>query len=189
MAEIFLCKQGKALIPYTDSDAEAVSKLKNEQIYKADIVAPRNLQFHRKLFALLNLAYEYWQPDSMVSEVEKQTVSNLKKYMAHHGVTSEAIDALCYGFLQHLESHRQEYDTGKDFETFREYVTVKAGFFQTVVTPSGLRKVPKSISFAKMDEADFSNYYRQVLNVCWQLCLHRVFENQQQLAEQLLRFE
>ena len=125
----------------------------------------------------------------MVSEIEKQTVSNLKKYMAHHGVTGEAIDALCLGFVQHLENHRQEYDTGKDFESFREYVTVKAGFFQMVTTPSGLRKVPKSISFAKMDEADFSNYYRQVLNVCWSLCLHKVFENQDQLAESLLRFE
>ena len=45
----------------------------------------------------------------------------------------------------------------KDFESFREYVTVKAGFFQMVATPSGLRKVPKSISFAKMDEVDFAN--------------------------------
>lgn len=189
MAEIYLLRQGKSLIPANDSDAETLQKLKHGQIYKADIVAPRNLQFHRKLFALLNLAYEYWKPDSMVSEVEKSTVGNLKKYMAHHGVTGEAIDALCHGFLQHLENHRQDYETAKDFETFREYITVKAGFFQMAATPAGLRKVPKSISFAKMDDADFANYYRQVLNVCWQLCLHRIFDNQEQLAEQLLRFE
>lgn len=176
-------------MPAHDSDLEQLQKFKHGTIYKADVVAPRNLQFHRKLFALLNLAYEYWQSDSMVSEVERQAVCNLKKYMAHHGVTGEAIDALCYGFLQHLESHRQEYQTGKDFDSFREYVTVKAGFFQMVATPSGLRKIPKSISFAKMDEVDFSNCYRQILNVCWQLCLHRVFDNQEQLAEQLLRFE
>lgn len=189
MSEIYLVRQGKSLIAAHDSDAEAIQKLKHGTVYKADVVAPRNIKFHRKLFALLNLAYEYWQPDSFVSEVEKNTVTNLKKYMAHHGVTGEAIDALCHGFLRHLKQHRQDYDAAKDFETFREYVTVKAGFFQMVATPAGLRKVPKSISFAKMDEVDFANYYTEVLRVCWQLCLHRVFDNQQQLAEQLLRFE
>ena len=189
MSEIFLVRQGKSLLPANDSDHELLQKLKHGQVYKADIVAPRNLRFHRKLFALLNLTYEYWQPESLVSEVETQTVNNLKKYMAHHGVTGEAIDALCHGFLQHLENHRQEYESAKNFETFREYVTVKAGFFQMVATPAGLRKIPKSISFAKMDDVDFSNFYKQVLSVCWQLCLHKIFENQQQLAEQLLRFE
>lgn len=189
MTKIYMMRQGNSLVPAEDSDLEAVQKLKHGEIYCNDVTAPRNLKFHRKLFALLNLTFDYFQPESMVSEIEKQTVSNLKKYMAHHGVTNEAIDALCHGFVQHLENHRQEYETGKDFESFREYVTVKAGFFQMVATPSGLRKVPKSISFAKMDEADFASYYRQVLNVCWQLCLHRVFDNQEQLAENLLRFE
>lgn len=189
MAEIFLCRQGDALIAASESGVEVIKGLRYGEVYRADIKQPRNYEFHKKLFALLNISFEHWQPDSMVSEIEKQTVSNLKKYMAHHGVTGEAIDALCHGFVQHLENHRQEYDTGKDFESFREYVTVKAGFFQMVATPSGLRKVPKSISFAKMDEVDFANYYRQVLNVCWSLCLNKVFTNQDQLAESLLRFE
>ena len=189
MAKIYMTRQGNSLIPVGDSDFEAVQKLKRGEIYSSEVTAPRNIKFHRKLFALLNLTFDYWQPESMVSEIEKQTVTNLKKYMAHHGVTGEAIDALCHGFVQHLENHRQEYSTGKDFESFREYVTIKAGFFNAVATPSGLRKVAKSISFAKMDDVDFANCYKQILNVCWQLCLHKVFENQEQLAESLLRFE
>lgn len=189
MAKIYMMRQGNSLVPVDDSDLEAVQKLKHREIYCNDVTAPRNLKFHRKLFALLNLTFDYFQPESMVSEIEKQTVSNLKKYMAHHGVTGEAIDALCVGFVKHLESHRQDFGTGKDFESFREYVTIKSGFFNIVSTPSGLRKVPKSISFAKMDEVDFANYYKQVLSVCWSLCLHRIFENQEQLAESLLRFE
>lgn len=189
MAEIYLMRQGKGLMPVNDSDADAVQKLKHGLVYKADVVAPRNLKFHRKSFALLNLAFEYWEPESMVAEVERETVTRLQSYFVKHGISEDATAALCQGFIAELESHRAEYDTGKDFETFRAYVTVKAGFFNLVNSPAGPRKVPKSISFAQMDDVEFANYYRQILNVCWHICLHRVFDNQEQLAEQLLRFE
>lgn len=189
MPDIYLIKQGRALLPVNDSDAEAIDKLKRGEVYKAAVTAPRNLKFHRKTFALLNLAFSYWQPQSLVSEVETRTVENLKSYMAAHGVTGEAIDALCTGFLAHLNKARQDHESAKDFESFREFVTVKAGFFRVVDTPAGRRKVAKSISFAQMDEVDFGEFYKQLLNVCWLICLNSVFENQEQLAAALLEFE
>lgn len=189
MPEIFLVKQGKALIPENDSDAEAVKKLKNGQTYKADVVAPRNLKMHRKFFALLNLTFEYWEPETLVAEVERSTVQRFGQYLTNHGVSAEAVSALKSGFLHELEFNRQESGAEKDFDSFRAWVTVKAGFYHLIKSPSGIRKIPKSISFAQMDDADFNNFYRQVLNVCWQLCLHRVFTNQDELAKQLLEFE
>lgn len=189
MAEIYLIKQDKALLPAADSDAEAISKLKNGGVYKADVVAPRNLRFHRKTFALLNLTYSFWEPDTLISQVEVETVEKLRQYMAFHGVSGEAIDSLCVGFIKHLEADRQNYPGDKCFNSFREWITVKSGFYNIVKTPSGLRKVAKSISFAQCDQVDFGNFYKALMNSCWALCLNRVYESQDELAKQLLEFE
>lgn len=189
MAEFWIVRQGDSLYAANESDLHEIRKLPIGKPIKNNAVVPRNLQFHRKSFALLNLAFEYWKPATMVSEVERQTVESLKRYMAHHGVSGEAIDALCLGFINHLDARRDHAECCKDFDSFREYVTVKAGFFKMISSPAGPRRVAKSISFAAMDGADFDNYYRQILNVCWQLCLHSVFQDQEQLADQLLRFE
>jgi len=189
MTEIYLVKQGKALLPAADSDAEAIAKLKNGGVYKADVVAPRNLKFHRKTFALLNLTFEYWQPESMVAEVERANTDRFCRYLVNHGVSLNAVYALKAGFLNELEFNRQHSEAGKDFESFRAWITVKAGFFNLINSPDGPRKVPKSISFAQMDDVEFSDFYRQILNVCWELALHKIFNNQDELAKQLLEFE
>lgn len=55
-------KQGVYLAPY-DSQTEAWLSAKPDGVYvEADITAPRNARFHRKFFALLNVAYEFWEP-------------------------------------------------------------------------------------------------------------------------------
>lgn len=189
MAELFVIRKGDALYPADSESVDALRKLGLGKELKADVKQPRNLKFHKKAFGLLNLAFSYWEPKTLVSEVETRTVDNLKNYMAKHGVSGEAIDALCSGFLSHMHDNRIHYETAKDFDSFREWITVKAGFFHFVQTPAGPRKVAKSISFAQMDEVDFSNYFKAILDQCWILCLHSVYESQEQLANQLLNFE
>lgn len=189
MPDVHVVKTGKALIPATDADAETIAKLKNGSTYKASIVAPRNLRFHRKLFSLLNLTFEYWQPESMVMEIERATVARFCKYLINHDVSVDAVYVLKAGFLHDLEFNRQHSEAGKDFESFREWITVKAGFFNLINSPAGPRKVAKSISFAQMDDVEFSDFYRQILNVCWDLALRKIFNNQDELAKQLLEFE
>lgn len=49
---------------------------------------------------------------------------------------------------------------------FRQYVTVKSGHYEVALTPHGEpRCTPKSISWAKMDETEFSKLYSDVLDV------------------------
>lgn len=63
MAEFQLIKQpGGLLRAANESDAERLNKIKNGRLITADIVQVRNPAFHRKFFALLNFAYEYWEP-------------------------------------------------------------------------------------------------------------------------------
>ena len=176
-------------MPVNESDADAIQRLKHGTIYRADVTAPRNLKRHRRFFALLNLAFDYWQPESMVAEVERATIERFGKYLINHSVSTDAVYALKAGFLNELEFNRQHSEAGKDFESFRAWITVKAGFFNLINSPAGPRKVPKSISFAQMDDVEFSDFYRQILNVCWELCLHKIFNNQDELAKQLLEFE
>lgn len=54
---------GNALFPADQSTAEAVSKAKLGTVWRGDFKKARNPLFHRKYFALLNLAFDYWNPD------------------------------------------------------------------------------------------------------------------------------
>ncbi|QDP65847.1 MAG: hypothetical protein Unbinned7865contig1001_46 [Prokaryotic dsDNA virus sp.] len=55
------------------------------------------------------------------------------------------------------------------FDMFRKYVTVKAGHYEVDLTPHGEpRVIPKSISWAKMDQPTFEKLYSDVLDVILQ---------------------
>lgn len=80
----------------------------------------------------------------------------------------------------------------KNFEVFREQITILAGFRDVTYNLDGSVKVKaKSISFAKMDDTEFQNVYSKVLDVIWNKVLNTVFENRQQLdnaVNQLMGF-
>jgi len=56
--------------------------------------------------------------------------------------------------------------TGKNYDRFRDELSIMAGFFDKVWTISGeLRLVAKSISFASMDEAEFQELYSKTVDI------------------------
>ena len=70
--EIYLSKAaGGYLIPADQQSAEAVAKLKLGQGVKVTMTRSRNIGHHRKLFALLNLAYEAWEPAEQIYKGER----------------------------------------------------------------------------------------------------------------------
>lgn len=63
MAEIILMKTANgALVPADPQAAEFIAKMKLGAGVAASFKKHRNPRFHRKYFALLNLAYESWEP-------------------------------------------------------------------------------------------------------------------------------
>ncbi len=59
MAEIYLIKQASGSLGAADEEAlKHIGKLKIGTVYRATIVKPRNYEFHKKYFALLNLAFD-----------------------------------------------------------------------------------------------------------------------------------
>lgn len=66
MTELFLTKvktaTSWALLPAHASDEAELKKLPTTPV-RAKITRPRNVQFHRKLFAMFNYLYSIWEPD------------------------------------------------------------------------------------------------------------------------------
>lgn len=62
MAEIQLIKRpGGLLSPANQVDADTLEKVKNGALLYGDFKQPRNPQFHRRFFAMLNFGFEYWE--------------------------------------------------------------------------------------------------------------------------------
>jgi hypothetical protein len=58
----FLKLPNRCLIPATEQDEELLSRIKTGEPVKLKFSRPRNYQFHKKFFALMNLAFDYWEP-------------------------------------------------------------------------------------------------------------------------------
>jgi hypothetical protein len=59
----------------------------------------------------------------------------------------------------------QNTESGMNFEEFRAYKIMQAGYYNRVVTEKGEFYLPKSISFASMDDLEFEKLYSSMVNV------------------------
>jgi Protein of unknown function (DUF1367). len=103
------------LVPLYPSDQDEKRKLKLGQDYKVEITNPRNLGFHKKFMALINVGCE-----------------NSKLNMP--------------------------------FDTYRRFMTIKAGYFKAYQTAKGMYYEAMSISFASMEQDEFEEVYSRVLD-------------------------
>lgn len=79
MAEFQLIKMpGGTLRPANQDDADRLQRIENGRLVLADIKQPRNPLFHRKLFALLNFAFDYWTPEPM--DFDEMTIEPEKSF-------------------------------------------------------------------------------------------------------------
>lgn len=65
MTELVLVKHSQSglLLPDDVDTSDFIKKLKDGAIVRADFKKMRNPAFHRKFFALLNFAFENWEPE------------------------------------------------------------------------------------------------------------------------------
>lgn len=78
----------------------------------------------------------------------------------------------------------------RSFEGFRAYLLVAAGFYDTYFSPrlKEFVEVPKSMSFASMDESEFSDCYDRVKDVIWGILSSRVSITQEMFETYLANF-
>lgn len=169
--KISLVRTFSGFKPATPQDVDQIKRVRIADVITAEVKRVRNPRFHRKFFALLNLAYQYWCPDvRLILPVEHRITKSLIKLMRDSGVSDEALTELQRAFYSQLNSERREIvmEAGKSFEAFREWVTVESGYYVTVLTPRGIERRAKSISFAAMNEPEFQDLYKAVFSVCWE---------------------
>lgn len=181
MADLALIRTAQGLVPATEADREVVQKLKAGQTIHGKFARMRNARFHGKFFAMLDLAYEYWEPKGgLVPRQEMRGIRGLAKYFEDLNGKPGQLQNAVQGYINQLEADRAERFPAveKSREAFREWVTVEAGHFHLVQTPEGIRKEAKSISWASMDDTAFEPLYRDVFNACWRLVLSAHFETE-----------
>jgi hypothetical protein len=192
MADLMLVRRGHGLVPANPSDAEALQKLPIGKELRASITQMRNGKFHRKAFSLLSLGFEYWEPETVVTKIERDTVLKMCRFMVANGLPAETAKAIGTAFMEEANRQRQGVEADKSFDAFRDWVTVEAGYCRAVKTPAGVRKEPVSISFASMDETAFQGYYRAVFSVLWRLVLSKNFKTEaeaENAVAELLSFD
>lgn len=126
----------RGLVPLGDDDYEEKKKLKLGETYSVEVKVARNIDFHRKYFALISYAWEF------LSESE-------------------------------VESFKTK-------ENFRKYLEISAGHCDVLFHPrlQEFVEVPKSISFSKMDDTEFSDLYGRVKDSIFFIIGDRVTEDE-----------
>lgn len=184
------------LIPATPETSDVLqSKIKLGAVLVAEFRQVRNPAFHRRFFALLNLGFEYWEPTGgAISSNERKLVNGYAKFLAAFGGNEGALLDAAEQYLEQVASRRitNGISLCKSFDAYRAWVIVEAGHYDAIQLPDGtLRKHPRSIAFANMDETEFLQLYKAALDVLWRWVLSRAFKDQREAenaASQLMSF-
>ncbi len=68
MSDSFFIKANGALHPASDHDRLLLDKIKTGTAVRIQYKKVRNYEFHKKMFALLNFAFDNWEPENDVGE-------------------------------------------------------------------------------------------------------------------------
>ncbi len=176
MAQLHLIKQSQGiLIPATPETSDFLqSKCKLGSVLEADYKLVRNPAFHRRYFALLNLGFDYWEPTGgAISSNERKLVYGYASFLAAYGGNESALLDAAEQYLDRVAEKRAgSISICKSFDAYRAWVIVEAGHYDAIQLPDGtLKKHPRSISFASMDECEFQELYKASLDVLWRWIL------------------
>lgn len=179
--DLALVRTANGLVGATEADRELISKIKFGAAIHGDFKKMRNAKLHGKFFALLDLAYQYFEPTGgLVPRQELRGIEGLAKYFEElNGKPGQLTHAVA-AYIRKLETDRAERfpAVDKSREAFREFITIDAGHYDLVRTPDGVKKVAKSISWGRMDDLAFSALYKDVFNACWRLVLSSHFDSE-----------
>lgn len=188
--ELMMICNGRALVPATEHDHALMrANYKIGQAVKTECVKPKNndrsLQHHRLYFGgLIGLVKDYWEPQSgLYHPAEAKTALSFCTYLKAKKIALDQsqIDALVADYLRSLSAKRAEKMINPipaSTSEIHRWIKIECGFYDVIRLPSGaLEKVAKSISFAKMTQGEFNEFFKVAFGVCWRFVLSRHFEN------------
>ena len=163
----FFCNKVKtatsyALMPAHQTDEDEIKKLPKGQPLRVKVTRMRNVDFHRLYFALLNYAFDCWEPENCTVEAG---IHQLKVYQ--HDLVPE-----------------------KNFDRFRRDIIILCGFYDAYYRLNGAVRIePKSISFANMDQDEFEKLYDKTIDVIIKYVLRNYTGDElRQVIDQVMEF-
>ena len=183
MSEFFVVKTPQGFVPATDDDMEYASNYRTGDVIRIRAQKPRNGQHHKKGILLLKAAFDYWEPEtSYLTAGEKSMADAISNRLESLSNNSGAIASQIDEVVKQIEDSRATRigEPAKCFEAFRKQLTIRAGYYELVTTPTGIEKRAKSISFEKMSQEEFGKLYKDLLSVCWEVVLSKHFETEEE---------
>lgn len=192
--EFYLLRTVSGFQPATEQDLEACHAFKVGDVIRVLAQKPRNGRHHRKGFALLQLGFNYWVPPvSLLTAGERHMAQVIAEKLDTMGGGSGVIIEQVLQIAKGLEESRRDQigELEKSFDAFRKDITIRSGFYDIEMSPSGIQKRAKSLSFSAMPQEEFSRWYKSVFSVLWNLVLSRHFDSEQDMenaVNQMLEF-
>ncbi len=191
-------KVGDALMPCTEADKQILAPIKQGKGFRVELVqmSARAIENHRLYFGgLVRLVADYWEPeDGLISKYDKKVMGKLIDWVANKGEDTDALYNLVNLYLQdradEIKAALPEYEkAAASLQSIHDWLKEEAGFYDAVLTPTGVRKEVHSISFNAMpDEEEFKLFYKKVFNVAWRYVFSRAnFKNQEEAENLAIR--
>lgn len=183
--EIVLIKSGPhTLQAATETDKELMASWKLGKAVKVTSVnvSVRSIKRHQMYWAgLIGLAFDYWETDGgLMAPSEKRVLEMFSRWLDSKGGGGGAVGRACESFKIELIQRRADsiHAPEKSKKQLHEWIKEESGWFTWETTPTGLRKVTKSINFNSMDNDEFKEFYKAAFNVVWKFILSRSFANE-----------
>lgn len=94
------------IIPLYDSDYEKLKKVKKNTQVQIDIVQPRNIKFHKKFFALINMVFENQERFDNIEILRKElTIESgfYDEYIDFHGTVQRQAKSISFSNMDETE--------------------------------------------------------------------------------------
>jgi hypothetical protein len=185
MNKIVLIKNSDGLRPASERDADLLSAFANGSAVTAKLTTKhsRSLAMHRMYWALLNLAVHYWEPINTITfEHEKVFCEGLMKFLNDNGHETGGVAYLLDAYMKELTFNRQVWVPliERSAEGLHNWLKKQTGFYDVVLTPTGVTKNLKSISFESMTHEQWKLFYKDAFNVLWDFILSQCFESEEE---------
>lgn len=193
--KLMVKKLGDSLVPVTSADREALESVKQGQGFRVELIKVKDRSIkHHKLYwgGLIRLVADYWEPESgLISKYDKKVMKGLIDWVAAQGKKTEALSSLIDLYLedraQIIKASLPEHEAAADsLQVIHNWLKEEAGYYDPVLTPTGVKKQIKSINFnALPSEAEFNEFYKRVFSVAWRYVFSKAQFKSQAEAEKI----
>lgn len=131
----------------------------------------RSNPYHRRFFAMLNVAYAYWKPVHNNKFEQKAD-----RFLVESGLSNS--EQVCQMFSSIFKKELAKPDeVVKSFDQFRADMTILAGYSEVLYRVGGGEVImAKSIAFSKMSHDEFHELYGKVKDVIYKYVLNNLSE-------------